>query len=331
MEQPIITDFSIATLHQWITVRAEQFINENLPEIVRVTGTLSGLGKVSGQWCYGLTMTDGGSQVMLDVPSGQVMQEMAGQRVRVTGVVKARVAKYNGSMEIRVEASHIEMCNPIVDDVTPVKTGIMSVEQLKSLPSHRVLFPAFRGEPISITVIQSRSAQALVGADAMAEIDKLGNYVLVRHVQINMLDPEAIANAIQQTSTDILLLIRGGGPEADFMVFDDTRVVESLSRCCAYCVLGLGHSGNATILDFIADHSSRTPAQAGLHIRECIEQKLQRAKAQAEQIQKSDKALQEAERRLAEKLAVPEVQFPYWKLILSFVLGLVVAVILTAK
>ena len=148
----------------------------------------------------------------------------------------------------------------------------MTLERLRALSLWRVPFPD--RDVISITLIQSTSAAAQVANDCMAELTKLGDAVGVFPVRVNMLDPVAIATAIREaTADDILMVIRGGGDAADFEVFEDPRVLTAMAEQKAHRVVGLGHTGNATLLDLVADYSANTPAQAGAYVRERVQQR----------------------------------------------------------
>jgi len=49
-------------------------------------------------------------------------------------------------------------------------------------------------------------------------------------------------------------------------------------------VVGLGHSNNWTALDLLADSAQSTPAQAGQHVRQVVEQRAQRRQSVMDQI-----------------------------------------------
>jgi hypothetical protein len=71
------------------------------------------------------------------------------------------------------------------------------------------------------------------------------------------------ASAVRE---DVLVLIRGGGDDAEFAVFDAAPVIEALGACRAYRILGLGHSRNRTLADCVADWAASVPAEAGRHL-----------------------------------------------------------------
>lgn len=271
-----ITDITAATLNQLVTVRAGQILAERLPDIaglVRIAGHLGDPGFAKGAWHYGVRLAAEGGRVLVDVPAALVAGRniKGGEWVLVTGMVRVRAGQL-GTLELRLEASDVETAEaqPSAGRGEPAGTGRMTIEALKRTRLTHRAFPV-TNRALRVTLIQSSSLQAQVAQDCLAEINKLGKLAQVTQIPVNMLDAAAIAKAIANATGDILLLIRGGGDASDFDVFDDNRVVTALARLDAYRVIGLGHSGNATLLDLVADFAARTPAQAGLHVREAVE------------------------------------------------------------
>jgi len=281
---------SPANLNQLVTVRAGQVLAQELPELaglVRVTGTLADLGRASGQWHYGVTLKgDDGARVLVDLPVGQLASHglRAGQRVEVTGIVCVRTG-HHGTIELRVSASSVEPAGAprpkIVADTAAPAGNSMTREEVDRLAIEHRPFPV-TNRALRIALIQSGSLHAQVAEDCLAEINKLGPTVCVSRVQVNMLDPGAIAHALRTARGDIVMLIRGGGDAGDFEVFDDRRVIMAMAEQSAYRVIGLGHSGNMTLLDRVADFTARTPAQAGMHVRESVQQVLAQWQARKE-------------------------------------------------
>ncbi len=275
MQTLTITDISPATLNQLVTVRAGQVLAERLPDLaglVRVAGHLAEPGRARGAWHYGVRLSDDGGRVIVDMPATLVSSRRlkGGEWVLVTGMIRVRSGQ-PGTLELRLEASDVETAEAQPDPAGA--GGRMTLDAIKRTRILRYPFPV-TDRPLRISIIQSSSLQAQVAQDCMAEIEKLGRLAQVKQIPVNMLEPAMIAAAIEQANGDILMLIRGGGDAADFEVFDDQRIVSALAGKRAYRVIGLGHSGNTTLLDLVADYTARTPAQAGMHVREAVEQVL---------------------------------------------------------
>lgn len=328
-----ILDLTPATLHQLLSQRAWTLLVEQLPAVlglVRVTGVLSDLGLRRGQWYYGVRLADDGAQIMVDLPAslaeGRALK--SGQWVSVTGVMRLRVSRH-GAIEVRVEVGDMRSGEPESPDDKANRGGRLTIEQLKALPATRRNFPRANGRPLKIVLVQSSSAQAQVATDCMVELAKLGAALAIETSPVNMLDPTAVAMAIERAEAEVLLVIRGGGSAAEFDVFDDARVVAALARHHGYRVVGLGHSGNVTLLDRVCDHSAYTPAQAGLHVREQLESQQREQQAAVAAAIRTEGAGQAGDRpstRVAELQPKPKAGQYWWAAaIIAFLAGLVVA------
>jgi hypothetical protein len=319
-----VLDLTPATLHQLVTAQAAGMLAQHLPQvvgIVRVTGHISDPGPARSQWHYGVKLSGSGSQIEVALPANLVVARgiAAGQCVRVTGLLRPRVSRL-GALELRIEAGDIERCDAGAHGRIE-EGGRITLDRLKSLPVRRFPFPVV-SERLRIALIRSSSANAQVAQDCVAELAKLGRLVTVGSIRINMLDPVSIADAVNRAEGDIVMIVRGGGVAADFEVFDDPRVVSALAAKRAYRVVGLGHSGNATMLDLVADHSARTPAQAGLHVREKVEENLRQWRATKKLLQRVEQQQRSAQ---SEWATANPAMISYWWIIAAFVVGMAVA------
>ena len=258
-----------------------------------------------------------------------------GQHVIVTGRLSIKVTNFG--IELRLVASDIDLGEQ-EEAVHTADThqGKMTLERLRALNVVRVPFP--EGEPTQVSVIQSTSATAQVSEDFATEMRKLGVLVAVKPFPVNMLDAVAIAQAIRAVPPEcVMAMIRGGGDAADFEVFNDPRVVEALSNHRAHRVVGLGHTGNKTLLDLVADHSANTPGQAGQYIREQIERRqralgdvakeMRLAKERMQSLEKERNVAQQQAKSAADLLEKAQQQtksgVPFWAVFAAFIAGAV--------
>ncbi|MFQ9491286.1 MAG: exodeoxyribonuclease VII large subunit [Bilophila wadsworthia] len=140
---------------------------------------------------------------------------------------------------------------------------LKTISHLKELGFKRIPFPK---RATAISVIHSKSHAANVFADFKNELDLKS--VNVESLPTAMTDPSAIARAIDQASGNVVVLIRGGGDDAEFTTFQHDDVVKALARKAAHRITGLGHYGNLTYADIIADFCTTTPTSAGAYVRE---------------------------------------------------------------
>jgi exodeoxyribonuclease VII large subunit len=337
----VFAEFTPGTLQQYIDLILNRLVKENLPEIagmVRLRGRLTDPGKVSGKMHYNVKIVDdGGAQAKADIPASLLSGRgiVAGHQVVASGVIVTRATAYG--VEVKLSVADIQLSAeeaPVTGTVTD--QGRMTLDRLRGIRMVRNEFPAH--DTITVALIQSTSAHAQVSRDCLAELDKLGNVLVINPIQVNMLDPVAITKAIAQADADLLIMIRGGGDSGDFEVFDDPRVVQALSNQTAHRVMGLGHSGNATLLDLVADYSANTPAQAGGYVRERIERRqrlqgdmgkdLRLARERMESLEKERNTAQAQAKSatdLLEQVSERAAGFPLWAVAVAFVIGAVAA------
>ncbi len=333
------SDVSPGTLQQFTTLLLERLASSELPELggmIRLHGRWTDPGRASGKSYYGAKIVDdGGAQAKVEILASLVASRgiVPGHMVIATG--RLAVRSTNFGLEVRLVATDIQLG----DQEQAAKTegaqqGRMTIDRLRSIPMRRVPFPD--RDSVSVTLIHSNSAAAQVTQDCMAELSKLGDAVGVFPVKVNMLDPVAIAKAIREANADdIVMIIRGGGDAADFEVFDDPRVVTALSSQQAHRVVGLGHTGNATLLDLVADFSANTPAQAGAYVRERVQQRqrllgdagkdLKLAKERMDALEKERNTAHAQLQTASELLAKAKGGVPIWAVAAAFAIGAALA------
>ena len=338
----VFADVTPGTFHQFASLLLERLAVSQLPEMagmVSLRGRWTDPGRPSGKFFYGAKVADdGGAQAKVEILASLVAGRgiVPGHQVIATGRMAVRSTNYG--LEVRLVATDIQLGGQEWAAKSEVaQQGRMTIERLRSIPMRRVPFPD--RDRVSVTLIQSTSAAAQVSQDCVAEFSKLGDAIGVVPVRVNMLDPVAIATAIREANADdIVMIIRGGGDASDFDVFDDPRVVTALSSKQAHRVVGLGHTGNATLLDLVADYTANTPAQAGAYVRERVQQRqrllgeagkeLKLAKERMDALEKERNTAQAQLQTVSELLAKAKIGVPAWAVGAAFVVGAVLAYIL---
>ena len=143
-----------------------------------------------------------------------------------------------------------------------------TLQILKSVATNRNPFPE-RTKPM-IAVIHSRSQEAQVYADFCQPLRAFDSTLSLQPIPANMLSAPELAHAIRTANADIIALIRGGGSDEQFSIFEIPDLLRAWSEKRAYRVAGIGHSGNSTALDLLSDFAATTPTAAGTHIADAL-------------------------------------------------------------
>lgn len=61
---------------------------------------------------------------------------------------------------------------------------------------------------------------------------------------------------------DIVVMIRGGGAQTDFLIFDNYKISQAVAKFPIPIITGIGHQKNETITDLMAHTATKTPTQA---------------------------------------------------------------------
>lgn len=195
-----------------------------------------------------------------------------GDRVDVLGIPAVYLKKSVVLFKLHVHAASVIEASAGGRGPEPVKNVEGTISHLKELGFKRIPFPK---RATAISVIHSKSHAANVFADFKNELDLKS--VNVESLPTAMTDPSAIARAIDQASGNVVVLIRGGGDDAEFTTFQHDDVVKALARKAAHRITGLGHYGNLTYADIIADFCTTTPTSAGAYVRGATDPYLQYA------------------------------------------------------
>lgn len=63
-------------------------------------------------------------------------------------------------------------------------------------------------------------------------------------------------------SYDVVVIIRGGGAQTDFLIFDQYIIGRAVARFPIPVITGIGHQKNETVTDLMAHQATKTPTQA---------------------------------------------------------------------
>lgn len=87
--------------------------------------------------------------------------------------------------------------------------------------------------------------------------------------EVKLNNVESIVNGIYaacESLCDVIMIVRGGGKESDFGVFNSVEVVQAINASEAPVITGLGHTDDYTLADQAADRRETTPTRAAQYL-----------------------------------------------------------------
>lgn len=249
--------FTVSELHEMLNLHLA-----HLGEI-HIEGEISELKPSGTQWLY-LTLKDDQAVIKLFATQWDIRnwkQLDVGMHVRVIGVVRT-YARYG---TLSVTATKIE----------PAGEGMAKIafEKLKKQLESEGLFdqsrkrelPAF---PQKIGLITAQHSQAYndfikVLTHRIGGMEIIFAPVLVQGDSA----PDLIAQAIAHLNTnypdlDVIVLCRGGGSQEDLQAFNTEIVARAVFSSTTPTIVGVGHEGDVTLADLVADVRASTPSNA---------------------------------------------------------------------
>jgi exodeoxyribonuclease VII large subunit len=97
-----------------------------------------------------------------------------------------------------------------------------------------------------------------------------GFYVQVAPVKVQGTGaPGAVAAAIKalcRSDCDLIVVVRGGGSKADLAAFDTEVVARAIAGAPKPVWTGIGHTGDESVADIVANRACITPTECGQHL-----------------------------------------------------------------
>ena len=146
------------------------------------------------------------------------------------------------------------------------------LDALKAKLSAEGLFDVARKRPLpklprTVGIVTSRKGEAIKDALRVIKERNPTTHVIIRDTLVQGTGAVAdVADAIRRVDKcgvcDVVLVVRGGGAREDLTAFDSEAVARAIALCSVPVVCGVGHEGDVTIADLVADVRAATPSQA---------------------------------------------------------------------
>ena len=226
--------------------------------MVGVTGRL-GLVRVSNYpTFYGVELRDStgsGDPLFLDIPRGLQPKDLEGKEVEAFGFLHSK----KGLKSTALQVSRLKLAS----DLNPVQ-----IEEDKAL---RAIFGKANAGPDAFPLGGELLISFLHGITSAVKADFLGQMQdlppkYMEAVEVNLRDPGSIAEGVRRARGNVVCLLRGGGADGDFEVFNHLHLLEAWRDKAAFKITALGHTQNTTLLDRFSHKVSKTPTEAGTWI-----------------------------------------------------------------
>jgi exodeoxyribonuclease VII large subunit len=136
----------------------------------------------------------------------------------------------------------------------------------RQLPSPRL--------PLRIGLVASPGTEGFRDFVGQLEGSGMAFHLLVAPTQVQGREaPAAIASAIggiQDAGCDVLVLVRGGGSKADLATFDSEPVARAIVISSIPVWTGIGHTGDLSVADEVANRSFITPTECGQEVARLV-------------------------------------------------------------
>lgn len=265
---------------------------------IRVTGRLGTLKTYPNASYSELRAASGsGDALSLEIPSRIPAKNFEGKEVEVTGFL---IAKAKNRLEVQLQVTDL------------VNASGMNQAQLEEDKALRAIFgkanqgpdffPSIGGN-LMVTFIHGRTSQ--VKADFLEQLQGCPQGAMrIEPIEVNITDPASIREGLGRTQGQVICILRGGGGDGEFEVFNHPALLEAWRDKDAFKITALGHTQNTTLLDRFSHKVSNTPTEAGKWLVEQVMEQASRIywQRQAEGAGKdSAAALQKANEEAAKR------------------------------
>jgi exodeoxyribonuclease VII large subunit len=245
---------------------ARQLLEDHFPA-VQVQGEISNFSQpASGHWY--LTLKDSGAQVRCAMFRNRNMFVRFKPRDGMQVVVKARLSLYEGRGDYQLLLEHMEDAG--------AGALRLAFERLYQKLQVEGLFEAARKKrlpnlPCHIAVVTSPTGAAI--RDIISVFRRRFPATRLTIIPVSVQGQQAAGEMIRALTlvnarqgclldVDVILLARGGGSLEDLWCFNDETLARSIHASLLPVVSAVGHEGDFTIADFVADVRAATPSAA---------------------------------------------------------------------
>jgi exodeoxyribonuclease VII large subunit len=137
------------------------------------------------------------------------------------------------------------------------KEGLFEAQRALEVPS----------VPLRLGLVGSPNTEGF--NDFLGQLERSGFSFVVTVVRSSVQGvaaPQEVARAIEtlpDESIDLICVVRGGGSKGDLAAFDSPEIARAIARCPIPIWTGIGHTGDESVADLVANARSITPTACG--------------------------------------------------------------------
>jgi exodeoxyribonuclease VII large subunit len=124
--------------------------------------------------------------------------------------------------------------------------------------------------PIRVGLVASPGTEGYNDFLGQLTTSGFGFHIQVAPVKVQGTNaPAAVAAAVKslsRTDCDIVVVVRGGGSKADLAAFDSEVVARAIAGASKPVWTGIGHTGDESVADIVANRACITPTECGQHL-----------------------------------------------------------------
>jgi exodeoxyribonuclease VII large subunit len=186
---------------------------------------------------------------------------VAGLVVRVRG----RVSVWDAGAKVRFSMSDLDV-EALVGGIAAARRKLLTTLESEGIIDANRRLPV---PPVPLRIGLVTSANSEAHRDFTGQLDRSGLRFAVRleHSLVQGAEaPLQIAAALRRlrrVELDLVVLVRGGGAKGDLAAFDHEAVARAILECDVPVWTGIGHTGDRSVADEIANRALVTPTACG--------------------------------------------------------------------
>jgi exodeoxyribonuclease VII large subunit len=129
--------------------------------------------------------------------------------------------------------------------------------------------------PLKVGLVASPGTEGYSDFVGQLMISGYGFHVVVAPTQVQGSSASklvvAALDALAGCELDVAVIVRGGGSKADLLTFDDASVARRVATMPVPVLAGIGHTGDQSVVDLVANSSFITPTSCGRWLVEAVD------------------------------------------------------------